>query len=68
MTRFNTTYQAYRREQLHRFSNMDPDDIISELNVDTDLLMDVLWFKIEEYIEDNYANGDELDDETSEDI
>lgn len=66
MPKFDTTYQAYRREQLHRFSNMDPDDIICELNVDTDLLMDVLWFKIEEYIETNYedeTDGDKEDDD-----
>jgi len=51
---FDTDYQAFRRDKLHMFRNMDPDDIIYELGVDTDTLMDALWFKIEEYIQQEY--------------
>jgi hypothetical protein len=41
---------------------MDPDDIVSELNLETDELLDKFWEKIEIYIEDNYY-GDEEDNE-----
>ena len=54
MRRYDTDYQAFRREWLHRFSNMDPDDLVCELDIDTDTLMDVLWFKIEQHIEKEY--------------
>ena len=67
MPRFDTNYQAFRRECLHRFSNMDPDDIVCELDVSTDLLVDVLWFKIEEWIEtkyeEEYGYGEEETDD-----
>ena len=63
MSKFDTHYQAFRRDQLHKLSNMDSDDIIYELGVETDLLMDVLWFRIEEYIqtkyEEEYGYGEE---------
>lgn len=62
MTQFNTRYQAYRREQLHKLSNMDPDDLVSELNLSTDEIMDNCWEEIETYIEEGYTN-DEEDDE-----
>jgi len=45
---------------------MDPDDIVCELDIDTDTLCDALWFKIEEYIETKYEE-DLYEDEESED-
>jgi hypothetical protein len=67
MPKFDTTYQAFRRDRLHVFRNMDPDDIVCELGIDTDTLMDALWFKIEEYIQQEYDNDNEessVEDET----
>ena len=49
---------------MHRLSNMDPDDIICELAIDTDTLMDRLWEEIEEYIARAYDDEEEdLDDD-----
>lgn len=64
MPRFDIEYQAYRREQLHKLRNMDPDVLVSELDVSTETLIDVLWETVENYIEENY-DGDE--EESSDD-
>jgi hypothetical protein len=65
MKGYDTDFQAFRREWLHRFSNMDPDDLICELDIDTDTLMDVLWLQIETHIAKEYEAYE--DDEESED-
>lgn len=54
MARYDIKFQAYRRQELHRLRNLDPDDIVSELNIETDNLIDRLWEEIEDYIELNY--------------
>lgn len=56
MPKFDTKYQAYRRDQLNKYREMDPDVLIAELDIDTDILMDVLWFKIEEKIQEEYED------------
>ena len=66
MHKYDTDFQAFRRYWLQRFTNMDPDDIVCELDIDTDTLCDALWFKIEEYIETKYEE-DLYEDEESED-
>lgn len=63
MPRFDTRYQAFRREQLHKYSNMDPDCLVSELQVDTNYLIDVLWEIIETTIEENYDDNHENEDD-----
>ena len=64
MRNYDTEYQAFRREWLHRFSNMDPDELVCELGIDTDTLMDAIWFKVEEYIEKEYEYyGEEVEGE-----
>lgn len=62
MPKFDLKYQAYRREQLHIFRNMDPDDIVAELDIDTDTLMDRLWKELEQHIEENYNDEEEGED------
>lgn len=66
MRRYDTEYQAFRREWLHRLSNMDPDELVCELGIDTDTLMDAIWFKIEEYIEKEYEYDQKDCDEIQE--
>jgi hypothetical protein len=63
MAKYDTTYQAFRRDQLNKYREMDPDVLISELDVDTDILIEVLWFKIEEKIQEDYNNGYENEEE-----
>lgn len=63
MRSYDTEYQAFRREWLHRLRNMDPDDLVSELGIDTDTLIDALWFQIEQHIAKEYDNGDEEDED-----
>ena len=64
MRSYDTDFQSYRREWLHRLSNMDPDDIICELGIETDTLIDRLWFEIEEFIQKEYEYyGDDEDNE-----
>jgi len=65
MKGYDTEFQAFRRDWLHRFSNMDPYDLVCELDIDTDTLMDVLWFKIEQHIakEYDYYEDENEDDE-----
>ena len=65
MTRYDTGYQAHRRAELHKLRNMDPDDIVSELKLETDELIDKFWEKVETYIEENYY-GDKDKDEDDE--
>ncbi len=59
MPKFDTRYQSFRRDQLHKYREMDPDVLIAELDIDTDILMDVLWFKIEEKIQEDYDEYEE---------
>ena len=68
MKSYDVRFQAFRREHLHRFANMDPDDIVCELGIDTDTLMEALWLNIEQYISQEYTDDDDqltpiLDDE-----
>jgi len=63
MPKFDIDYQAFRREQLHKLRNMDPDMLVAELDVNTDTLIDVLWEQVEIYIEENYDDNEENDDE-----
>lgn len=63
MPRYDIDYQAYRREQLHKLRNMDPDMLVAELNASTDELMDVLWEHVEHYIEENYDGNEEENNE-----
>jgi hypothetical protein len=63
MPKFDIEYQAFRREQLHRIRNMDPDVLVAELDINTDTLMNVLWEEIEQHIEDNYNDDQENDDD-----
>ena len=71
MPRFDTKFQAFRRDKLHMFRNMDPDSIVCELEIDTDVLVDRLWFEIEQHIEKEYeyyeAESDEEGDCISDD-
>ena len=53
---YDTDYQAFRRDWLHKLSNMDPDDIICELGIDTDNLIDALWLHIERFISKEYED------------
>lgn len=67
MPKFDTQYQAYRRDKLHEFRNMDPDYLVDALGIDTDTLMDLLWRQIEEHIETTYEEEFDYGDEESED-
>lgn len=58
MTSYDTKFQAFRRAELHKLSNMDPDDLVAELKLETDEIIDKFWETIEYYIEENYY-GDE---------
>lgn len=62
MTGYDTEFQAYRRNELHKYKNMDPDDLVCELDIQTDELIDKFWEKIEITIEENYY-GDEGEEE-----
>lgn len=59
MKSYDLDFQAFRRDWLHRFKNMDPDDLICELAIDTDTLMDALWLQIERHIEQEYTNDED---------
>jgi hypothetical protein len=59
MPRFDTEFQAWRRDQLNKLRNMDPDDLVGELDLDTDEILDKMWEKVEFYIEENYYEYDE---------
>lgn len=61
MRSYDIEYQAFRREWLHRLRNMDPDDLVCELGIDTDTLIDALWFQIEQHIEKEYEYGEDED-------
>jgi len=65
MVKFDTDYQAYRKDTLHRLRNMDPDELVDELAIDTDSLISALKDDIELYIEETYYgdNEDEIDGE-----
>jgi hypothetical protein len=56
MAKYDTRYQSFRRDQLNKYREMDPDVLVSELDMDTDTLMDVLWFKIESKIQEDYED------------
>jgi hypothetical protein len=66
MPKFDIDYQAYRRERLHRYANMDPDMLVEELGVETLELMDALFYKIEKTIEQDYDEENEEPNEEEE--
>ena len=63
MTRYDTDYQAFRRDWLHKLRQMDPDVIVAELQLDTDEIIDKFWETVELYIEENYDGSEEDDQE-----
>lgn len=54
MTRYDTEYQAFRRAELHKLRNRDPDDLVCELELETEDIIDKFWETVETYIERNY--------------
>jgi hypothetical protein len=67
MTQFDTAYQAFRREELHKLSNMDPDDLVSELKLESENIIDGCWEEVEIYIQEKYLDGDEEESEQDSD-
>jgi hypothetical protein len=66
VTRYDTEYQAFRRAELHKLKNMDPDDIVCELKLETEDIIDKFWETVETYIEENYYGEEEDSDEEDE--
>ena len=60
MHRRNTIYEAFEQDLLNTLSNMDPDDLLDLLQIDTLLLLDILSPQVEDYIKEKYR--EELED------
>jgi hypothetical protein len=64
--RYDTDYQAFRANLLSTLRNMDPDDLVDTLAIDTDTLISALWIKIEDYIQQEYEDEHSEDDDYEE--
>ena len=60
--RYDIDYQAWAMEVWLTLSRMDPDEIVLELDLNTEELMNLLRDHIEQYTEDTYEPL-EADDE-----
>lgn len=65
MSKLDLDFMAFRLSELHRLRNMDPDDIVFLLDVSTGELLKHLSPLVDNYIEEQYDNGN-LDDSDGE--
>ena len=61
MPRYDIQYQAFRREQLHKLSSMDPYDLVCELGVTSEEVLDKFWELVENRIESEYNEEDDIE-------
>ena len=60
--KYDTDFQAFRRDRLRFLSDMDPYDLVCELDIPTPVLIDRLWDFVELYIEKEYFTEEDLED------
>jgi hypothetical protein len=64
MHSYDIRYQSFRRAELNKYREMDPDVLVAELDVDTEKLIDALWHEIETKIKEDYEDGNEEEDQS----